>query len=145
MTMSEVFLVPSRWVAVGNSPPWMTVLAVIAVIIAIILWILARVKSADDARKRRAAQESGHDVGAFQGEGFEGHSAAAVQVPPEPTVSASTPDRDAVWHELFQTETSAQRLAQIAGTYPEFAARIAEHPNAYAELKAWAAGQQTST
>lgn len=141
--MPEMLLVPSRWVVVGNSPPWMTVVAVVAVIIGVIWWILARVKGADDARKRRAAAEAGHDVGAFQGEGFEGHSVASARPAPPSVRMGEGSQRDAAWQELFLAETSAQRLAEIAGAYPEYAAQIAAHPNAYDELRAWAAAQQS--
>lgn len=75
--------------------------------------------------------------GAFQGEGFEAHSAR-----PEAVAPSVDSDRDAAWRALFAPETSAERLAEIAAAHPEFAAHIAQHPNAYPELRAWAASQQ---
>ncbi len=144
--MVDAFFLPARMVIYGRSEPWMTVLAVIAVIVGVIWWILARVKHSEDARKRRAAEQAGHDVGAFQGEGFEGHSAADVPGAAATVVpSAAVPsERDAAWSEVFEPTTPAERLAQIAGAYPEFAAYLAQHPNAYAELREWAANQRSA-
>lgn len=41
--------------------------------------------------------------------------------------------------ELQNPATTPERLAQIAAEHPQFAAQIGEHPNAYPELRAWAA------
>lgn len=142
--MLDTIRTPIRMVIVGGSPPWVTVIAVIAVIVAIIWWVLARAKSAEDTRKRRAAAEAGHDVGAFQGEGFEGHSASgaiAVQSATEAGAIGHPSSRDAAWSELFDPATTADRLAQIAAAHPEFAAQLAAHANAYPELRAWAVTQ----
>lgn len=141
--MLDALQVPTRLVVVGNSPSWTTPIAIIVVIVFVILWILARLKSADDARKRRAAEQAGHDIGAFQGEGFEGHSAHADASDAAPVAGEiSAPDREAAWRALFVPDTSAERLAEIAAAYPEFAAQLAQHPNAYPDLRAWAAEQQ---
>lgn len=50
--------------------------------------------------------------------------------------------RESAWAQLFQPDTSPQRLAEIAASYPEFSSQIGAHPNAYPELKAWAAQMQ---
>ncbi len=134
MTVMEVVGLPSRVAFAIYPASWNLVIAVIATVVVVVLWFLARAKNADAARKRRAAEQAGHDVGAFQGEGFEGHS----------TANMMTSQRDAAWNELFDPSTDAERLAQIAAAHPEFAAQIAEHPNAYAELRAWAASQRDS-
>jgi hypothetical protein len=61
----------------------------------------------------------------------------ATDSDPEPS-SAPDPREDA-WVALFNRETPANRLAEIAARHPEFAPQIAAHPNCYPELRAWAA------
>ncbi len=51
-------------------------------------------------------------------------------------------NRDEAWAALHRPDTSAQDLAAIGGAYPEFAATVADHPNAYPGLREWAAGLQ---
>ncbi|NLA35770.1 MAG: hypothetical protein GX868_08775 [Actinobacteria bacterium] len=64
--------------------------------------------------------------------------AATPVIPPRPPAPVVDPRTDA-WAELHDPVTPADRLAEIAGAHPEFAATIADHPNAYPELRAWAA------
>jgi hypothetical protein len=47
-------------------------------------------------------------------------------------------DRGVAWTALFDPATPAEQLAGIAAAYPEFAGQVAQHPNAYPELRAWA-------
>lgn len=44
------------------------------------------------------------------------------------------------WNALFAAETTADQLADIAERHPEFAPQIAQHPNCYDDLRAWADG-----
>jgi len=58
----------------------------------------------------------------------------------EPSARTEPDDpRAGAWAELHDSSTPAERLAEIAGAHPEFAANIAAHPNAYPELQGWAA------
>ncbi|WP_307219355.1 DUF4190 domain-containing protein [Microbacterium sp. SORGH_AS_0888] len=50
-------------------------------------------------------------------------------------------ERDAAWSMLHERATDAAALAEIAGTYPEFADAVGRHPNAYPALVAWARDQ----
>lgn len=50
-------------------------------------------------------------------------------------------DRNAAWAALHDPATDAATLAAIAMAHPEFGAQIAQHPNVYPELRAWAQGQ----
>lgn len=112
------------------------------------------IKSALDLKKQQDAAAADPDHGQIQ-YGEQGHSVAtstAVTVPamatpaamvsaaaePSARTEADDPRRGA-WAELYDSSTPAERLAEIAGAHPEFAANIAAHPNAYPELQAWAA------
>lgn len=52
---------------------------------------------------------------------------------------AAAATREAARRELHDRATDAATLARIAAAHPEFAAQIGRHPNAYPELRAWAA------
>lgn len=41
------------------------------------------------------------------------------------------------WSEVNDRSTSAERLAEIAGEYPEFGPRMLDHPNVYPALAEW--------
>lgn len=47
-------------------------------------------------------------------------------------------DRNTAWAILHLRHTSPDQLAAVAERFPEFAATIADHPNAYPALRAWA-------
>lgn len=112
------------------------------------------IKSALDLKKQQDAAASDPHHGHVQ-YGEQGHSVAAatpVRAPaaagsaalspavPEPTAVVDAADpRAGAWAELYDSSTSAERLAEIATDHPEFASNIAAHPNAYPELQAWAA------
>lgn len=53
-------------------------------------------------------------------------------------------EREAAWRELHEPGTDAATLAQIAADFPEFAEKIAAHPNCYAELRVWATAAASS-
>lgn len=53
---------------------------------------------------------------------------------------ATVQRRAADWNALFAAETTADQLADIAERHPEFAQQIAQHPNCYDDLRAWADG-----
>lgn len=53
-------------------------------------------------------------------------------------------NRTRAWQALHEPGTSAARLAEIAQQFPEFASTIGNHPNAYPELRVWAASAQAA-
>lgn len=59
----------------------------------------------------------------------------------EPT-GAAVSERTGAWTALHDPATTAAQLAQIAESHPDFAERIARHPNAYPALVEWATGRQ---
>lgn len=145
-------MVPSLriWYSSDSSPVF-TVIAVIVVVLGVLVWIGVRARNARDAAERRRAAEAGHDTGAFQqdaaahsrsdaatgssGDGGEqpGTDSALRSAP------AATDEALSEWAALFDPETPASTLAEIAARHPEYASQIAQHPQAYAELRAWAA------
>ena len=52
--------------------------------------------------------------------------------------------RAAAWQAVHDPATTPDRLAAIAAAHPEFAAAIAAHPQAYPELREWAAAAQAA-
>ncbi len=99
----------------------------------------AIVRSALDAQKHLDAAARGDHYSAPQ----QGISAVSVNRPTseEPASGVGGDPRADEWAALFELDTTPERLAQIAASYPEFAAQIAQHPRCYPELHAWAAGQ----
>ncbi len=97
------------------------------------------VRSALDTQKQRDAVAAGADHGPLQ-YGQAGHTVTPpAAVPVAPSASAPAPDpRTSAWEALFAQETPADRLAEIAASFPEFAAQIAAHPNCYPALRSWA-------
>lgn len=53
--------------------------------------------------------------------------------------------RDRAWQLLHEPQTEAAVLAHIATQYPEFAGAIAQHPNCYDALRAWAEVQAVTS
>jgi len=96
------------------------------------------VKSALDAKKQQDAAARGHHHGPQYGQ--TGHGTLRAPGPePLPLAPAASPDdRAAAWADLFAPETTADRLAQIAGAHPEFAPQITAHPSCYPDLHQWA-------
>lgn len=131
----------------GHEPAWGIWVGIVAAIILAVMWIMGRVRNAQEAERRRAATRPGETIGTSP----ENQPAPAVArepeptptAPPAPTVTAAAsggPDpRTLAWAHLHDPATDPARLAQIAGDYPEFAESVATHAQAYPELKAWAA------
>lgn len=46
-------------------------------------------------------------------------------------------ERSAAWLEVNRLDTTAERLAAIAGSYPEFGQQMLGHPNLYPALREW--------
>lgn len=62
-----------------------------------------------------------------------------------PSTARPEDSRTVAWAELHVATTPASRLAEIAAAHPEFAAQISAHPNAYPDLRAWAAAAARMT
>jgi flagellar biosynthesis/type III secretory pathway M-ring protein FliF/YscJ len=131
----------------GETPTWMIVLGVIALVAFGVIWIGARMKAAREKEERRRLMESGEDAGALQQEQEAVSAGAAtpimdVAAPVDASARPDTADpRLDAWAALHDPATPPARLAEIAAAHPEFAAQLAQHPNAYPALRAWAESQ----
>ena len=132
-----------------ESADWILPAAIVVLVVFGILWLIGKSRSSREQRERiKLAQQPAdpHESAADHQQLTVPTEALLTDhaMPVTPPEVAPADSREAAWAELFDAQTSAVRLSEIATAYPEFAAQIDAHPSAYPELRQWIAAQQAA-